>query len=175
MSNKKLLDQIKEKTRTNYLSIRTEQTYCQWIMRFIQFYKYKIHPRDMGKNEIEKYLSFPAVHENVSASTQKAAFNSIMFLYREVLDIPIHEKIAPPKSTKHPRMPVVLTRDEVKKILNEMQGTHRLMANLFYGGGLRLMECIRLRVQALDFDRNLTFRILSACGTGRQYRHGMPA
>jgi hypothetical protein len=93
----KLLDQVRQVLRYHHYSYRTEKTYCNWIIRFLKFYHLKIHPKEMGKNEIEAYLSHLATKANVSASTQKQAMNSILFLYREVLDIPIEEGIAPVK------------------------------------------------------------------------------
>ncbi|MCH8069920.1 MAG: integron integrase, partial [Candidatus Marinimicrobia bacterium] len=112
------------------------------------------HPRDMGKREIEAFLSHLAVDRNVSASTQRQAHNAIIFLYDQVLNIPVSEVIEPVKAKRHPHLPVVMTQDEVKLVFNQIQRTHLMMAKLLYGGGLRLMECMRLRVGDLDFDRN---------------------
>lgn len=150
----KLLDQVRQVLRYHHYAYRTEEIYCKWIVRFLKHFNYQIHPRDMGKKHIETYLSHLAVQEDVAAATQRQALNAILFLFREVLDIPIEEEIAPIKAKKHPRPPVVMTQSEVERVLNEMQGTHLLMARLLYGGGLRLMECIRLRVQNLDFEKN---------------------
>jgi len=111
----------------------------------------------MGKNEIEAYLSHLATKANVSASTQKQATNSILFLYREVLDIPVEEVIDPVKSKKRRHLPMVMTQDEVKMVLVNLHGIHLIMAKLLHGSGLRLMECVRLRVQDLDFDRNIIY------------------
>ncbi len=149
----KLMDQTRQVLRYHHYAYRTEETYCNWIIRFLKFYDYKIHPRDMGKNHIETYLSHLAVKQNVSAATQRQALNAILFLFREVLDISIEEEIAPIKAKKYPRPPVVMTQSEVARVFNEMKGTHLLMARLLYGGGLRLMECVRLRVQNLDFAK----------------------
>jgi integron integrase len=152
--NLKLMDQVRQVLRYHHYSYRTEETYCNWIIRFLKFYDYKIHPREMGKNHIEAYLSHLALQQNVAAATQRQALNAIMFLFREVLDISIEEEIAPIKAKKYPRPPVVMTQSEVERVFNEMQGTHLLMAQLLYGGGLRLMECVRLRVQNIDFEEN---------------------
>jgi len=149
----KLMDQTRQVLRYHHYAYRTEETYCNWIIRFLKFYDYKIHPRDMGKNHIETYLSHLAVKQNVAAATQRQALNAILFLFREVLDISIEEEIAPIKAKKYPRPPVVMTQSEVARVFNEMKGTHLLMARLLYGGGLRLMECVRLRVQNLDFAK----------------------
>jgi site-specific recombinase XerD len=101
----------------------------------------------MGKREIEDYLSHLAVDLKVSASTQRQALNAIVFLYRQVLDISIDEQLAPVKARKHHRPPVVMTKNEVIKVLGNISGTHLLMAKLLYGCGLRLMECVRMRIQ----------------------------
>ena len=107
----------------------------------------------MGKKEIEQFLSHLACNGNVSASTQRQALNAIIFLYQQVLDIPIDEDLEHSRSKRHPRLPTVLTQKEVKLVFFQMQGVHLLMTKLLYGGGLRLMECIRLRVGDLDFER----------------------
>lgn len=152
--NLKLMAQVRQVLRYHHYAYRTEETYCNWIVRFLKFYDYKIHPREMGKKHIETYLSHLVVQQNVAAATQRQALNAILFLFREVLDIPIEEEIAPIKAKKHPRPPVVMTQHEVQQVLKEMKGTHLLMARLLYGAGLRLMECVRLRVQDLDFEKN---------------------
>ncbi len=108
----------------------------------------------MGKREIEKFLSHLAIKENVSASTQRQALNAIVFLYRNVLDKPIDEQIEHVRAKRHRRPPVVMTQSEVKRVMANMTGIHLLMAQVLYGSGLRLMECIRLRIQDLDFERN---------------------
>ena len=111
----------------------------------------------MGKNGIEAFLSHLATQGKVSASTQRQALNAIVFLYHKVLDIRIEEKIEPVKAKRHRRPPVVVTQSEVQRVLNQMHGNHLLMARLLYGSGLRLMECIRLRVQDIDFELNLLY------------------
>lgn len=152
----KLMEQVREVLRFHHYAIRTEQTYCMWIKRFLNFYGMKRHPRDMGADEIERFLSHLAVKDGVAASTQRQALNAIMFLYREVLDMELGE-IAPVKARRSRRPPTVLTQREVQRVLFEMSGTHRLMAQLLYGCGLRLMECIRLRVQDVDFGQGQVF------------------
>ncbi|MBF0201942.1 MAG: integron integrase, partial [Desulfamplus sp.] len=136
---------------------RTEQSYCDWIMRYIRFHGAKTHPRDMGKREIEAFLSHLAVQKNVAASTQNQALNAIVFLYKKVLDIPIDEQLEAVRAKRHRRPPVVMSQAEVSCVLGNMQGLHLFMAKLLYGSGLRLMECIRLRIRDLDFERRLIY------------------
>ncbi len=146
-----LLDQVRSAIRLRHYSIRTEEAYLSVIRRFILYHK-KRHPKEMGVDEIRQYLSHLATDGNVAASTQNVALAALLFLYREVLliDLPLIEGV---KRAKRPqRVPVVLTADEVKRVLSHITGTHYLMASLLYGAGLRLMECVRLRVKDLDFD-----------------------
>jgi len=154
--NTKLMDQVREVLRYYHYAYRTEQTYCDWIKRYLKFYGMQRHPREMGALEVERYLSDLATEGKVAASTQRQALNSIVFLYREVLDIELGE-IAPIRSKRQRRPPTVLTQEEVRRVLRNMAGTHRLMGQLLYGGGLRLMECIRLRVQDVDFGQGRVF------------------
>ena len=156
-SNLRLMDQVKQVLRYHHYAYRTEQTYCDWILRYVKFHGGQTHPKDMGKREVEGFLSHLASHGKVSASTQRQALNAIVFLYRDVLDQPIQGEIAPVRARRHSRVPVVMTQGEVQKVLAEMNGTHLLMARLLYGGGLRLMECVRLRVQDLDFEKSLLY------------------
>jgi len=153
----KLMDQVREVLRYHHYSYRTEKTYCDWIVRYIKYFGAKKHPRDMGKTEIDTYLSHLATERKASASTQRQALNAIIFLYRHVLDQPIEEQIEPTKAKRHTRPPVVMTKNEVQRVFTQMQRNHLLMAKMLYGSGLRLMECIRLRVQDLDFERNLIY------------------
>lgn len=153
----RLMDQVRQVLRYHHYAYRTERTYCDWIARFIRFFDSQKHPKDMGKKEIEAFLSHLAVKEKVAASTQRQALNAIVFLYKRVLDIPIDEKLEPVKAKRHRRPPVVMSQNEVANVLNHLQGKHLLMAKLLYGSGLRLMECVRLRVQDLDFERNIIY------------------
>jgi len=149
-SKTKLLDQMRLVLRLKHMSIRTEDTYVHWVRRFILFH-HKRHPQDMGATEIRAFLSHLAVHAQVAASTQNVALNALVFLYRHVLKqaFPDLEEI---ERAKRPgRIPVVLTREEVSRVLAHLQGTSRLMASLLYGAGLRVMECARLRVKDFDF------------------------
>ena len=152
--SEKVIDQVREVLRYHHYSIRTEQTYVMWILRYIRFNGTR-HPTEIGKKEIEKFLSYLAEDKNVAKSTQNQAFNAILFLYRHVLDLPVAGKIEAARSTKPKHMPVVLTRDEVRTVIENMTGIYQLMAKLLYGSGLRLLEVIRLRVGDLDFGNNL--------------------
>lgn len=154
--SRKLTDQIRETLRYYHYAYRTEQTYCEWIKRYLAFYEMKQHPSKMGAPEVERWLSHLAEKECVAASTQRQALNAIVFLYREVLDIDLGD-IAPVRSKRHRKPPTVLTQGEVVSLLNSMEGTCRLMAQLTYGCGLRLMECIRLRIQDVDFGQGRVF------------------
>ncbi len=148
----KLLDQVREKLRVKHYAIRTEQTYVDWIKRFIRFHD-KQHPKDMGAREIESFLTHLAVVGKVAASTQNQAKSAVLFLYREVLEIelPWLDKVTQAKAQK--RLPVVLTVTETKTVLSRLTGTHALIAGLLYGAGMRLMEAVRLRVKDIDFAR----------------------
>ena len=118
-------------------------------MRFIK-YNGTRHPREMGKSEIEAFLSHLAIDRNVAASTQSQALNAIVFLYKHVLDLPVSEELSPVRSKKPVRLPVVLSQQEMIALLNQIDSQNSLMARLMYGGGLRLMEVIRLRIQDID-------------------------
>jgi len=159
----RLMDQVRQVMRYHHYAYRTEKTYCDWIVRYIKFHGSKKHPREMAKSEIEAFLSHLATHENVAASTQRQALNAIVFLYHSVLDIKIDGLIEPVRAKRHRRPPVVMTQSEVQRVFAQMQGGHLLMARLLYGSGLRLMECIRLRIQDLDFERS-TLYVRSAKG-----------
>lgn len=149
----KLLDQVSDKLRVKHYSIRTEQAYVGWIKRYIFFHD-KRHPKDMGARDIEAFLTHLAVAGKVSASTQNLAKSSILFLYREVLEIQLEwlENVTQAKAPK--RLPVVLTVSEVQAVLSRLTGTHALIASLLYGGGMRLMEAVRLRVKDVDFAQH---------------------
>lgn len=149
----RLLDQVRTRMRLKHLSLRTEDAYLSWIKRFIFFHN-KRHPQEMGAREITAFLSYLAEKEAVSASTQNVAFSALLFLYREVLgrEFPQLDRVVRAKSKTN--VPVVLTREEVRRVLAEIQGVHHLMASLLYGSGLRLMECVRLRVKDISFGMN---------------------
>jgi integron integrase len=149
----KLLDQVRLAICTRHYSIRTEEAYVQWIKRFILFH-HKRHPKEMGADEVSQFLSDLAVQRHVAASTQNQALSAILFLYQEVLkqDIGWIDDVVRAKKAK--KLPVVLTREEVKAVVSILSGSKWVMANLLYGSGLRLMECIRLRVKDVDFSYN---------------------
>lgn len=146
-----LLDVVQAKLRVHHYAYRTELTYLKWIRQFVAFHGKK-HPRDLGPAEIEVFLSHLATRRHVSASTQNQALSAILFLYKKVLeiDLPWMEDIV--RARRPVRVPIVLSQGEVARILQAMQGRHWLMASLLYGSGIRLAECLRLRVQDLDFD-----------------------
>ncbi|PYM94493.1 MAG: integron integrase [Candidatus Rokuibacteriota bacterium] len=149
----RLLDRVRDAVRARHYSRRTERAYVAWIRRFILFHG-KRHPSQMGAPELTRFLSSLAVEENVAASTQNQALSALLFLYREVLeqDMPWLDDVV--RAKRPVRLPIVLTRDEVRAILRQLRGTARLMAILLYGSGLRLLECARLRVQDVDFERH---------------------
>jgi integrase len=152
MPNKpRLLDRVREQTWVRHYSIRTEQAYTGWIRRFILFHR-KRHPADMGAPEVERFLTHLAVVREVSASTQNQALNAILFLYREVLHIELPWLDNVTRAQRPKRLPVVLGAGEVRCILAHLDGKNWLMASLLYGAGLRLMECLRLRIKDIDFD-----------------------
>jgi integron integrase len=148
---KKLLDQARDIMRQKHYSRKTEQNYIHWLKRYI-FFHHKRHPEGMDVKEIEEFLTHLAVKEKVSASTQNQAFNAILFLYRRVLGVSMEEKnISAIRAVRKKNIPVVLTKEEVVKLLSLMNGMTQLMAKILYGSGLRVMECVRLRVQDIDF------------------------
>jgi len=149
---KPLLEQMRDAIRARHYSIRTETSYLDWAKRFILFHN-KRHPETMGAPEINAFVTHLAVTGNVAASTQTQALSAILFLYRQVLQTEIDEPLNIVRARKSERLPVVLTRDETQTILRQLSGDHQLMAKLLYGSGLRLMECLRLRVKDLDFGQ----------------------
>jgi hypothetical protein len=149
----RLREQVAEVSRFKRLSPRKEEAYWLWIRRFI-LYHGKRHPKEMNAPEVTAFLSHLATEEHVAASTQNQALNALVFLYREVLHVPLDSLADSVRARRPPRVPVVLSRDEVRRLLDAMQGTHQLMAQLLYGTGLRLMELLRLRVKDVDFARN---------------------
>lgn len=165
----RLLEQVRQAIRTRHYSYRTEKAYVHWIKRFIFFHN-KRHPLEMAEPEIARFLSNLATESRVSASTQNQAFNALLFLYHEVLNKKIGLVDGVVRAKRPNRLPVVLTKDEVKKVMDHMSGVPRLMAFLFYGAGLRLMECCRLRVKDIDFSRN---EIVVRSGKGNKDRYTM--
>lgn len=149
----KLLHQVRAVLRARHLSVRTEQAYVQWIRRFILFH-HKRHPLEMGEEEIREFISDLAVNAKISASTQTVALSALLFLYRDVLkrELPYVHNIERAKQRK--KLPVVFTRAELKTVLEGMSGTSQLIASLLYGSGMRLMECLRLRIKDIDLGYN---------------------
>lgn len=145
----KLLDQVRDVIRRKHFSIRTEQTYVEWIKRYI-FFHGKRHPNEMAEAEITAFLTHLARAGKVAASTQNQALSALLFLYREVLQQNIGWLDQVERAKRPARLPVVLTKEEVRRLFAHLHGTNRLMAGLLYGSGLRLMECMRLRVKDVD-------------------------
>ncbi len=148
----RLLDQLRHAIRVRHYSRRTETAYVNWVRRFVKFHRLR-HPRDMGQQEVAAFLTHLAVARKVSASTQNQALCAILFLYREVLgcELPWLDNMV--RAKRHRKIPVVLTRAEVQRVLDEMSGTSRLVAGLLYGCGLRLLEALRLRIKDVDLER----------------------
>jgi integron integrase len=165
----KLLDLVRNTIRLKHYSIRTERAYIDWVKRFILFH-HKRHPASMGAPEIRAFLSYLAVEGRVAASTQTQALSALVFLYREVLHRNVDSLGKVERAKKPERLPVVFSRAEVRAVLAHLDGQHWMMASLLYGAGLRLMECIRLRVKDVDF----TYRqILVRDGKGQKDRVSM--
>jgi integron integrase len=165
-SQPKLLDRMRLALRSRHYSRRTEEAYCQWVKRFIYFHHVR-HPAEMAEPEINAFLTHLAVQEKVSSSTRNQALSALLFLYRHVIGREVGRLGEVIRARKPPRLPVVMTRDEVKAVLAQLTGDKWLMASLLYGAGLRLMECLRLRVQDIDFSRN---EILVRDGKGAKDR-----
>jgi len=162
MTQKKLLETYREAIRMKQYSYRTEETYIHWVREFIRFHNPAIetgkitrHPREMSIQDINQFITHLVVDRNASASTQNQAISAILFLYRNVLQIQLDEsqlEFVRPKKGK--RLPNVLSKDEVRAVLSKMNGQYKLMAQILYGSGLRLMECLRLRVKDIDFQNH---------------------
>ncbi len=164
---RKLVDVINERCRAEHYAYRTEETYLYWIKRYISFHGNR-HPRELGTDEITRFLTDLAVRFRVSASTQNQALSAILFLYKKVLeiDLPWLDDIVRARRPK--RVPIVLSRPEVARVLDCMDGRYWLMASILYGSGLRMIECLRLRIQDIDFS------YLQLCvrgGKGHKDRH----
>jgi integrase len=151
MQKPRLLDQVRSVIRARHYSRRTESAYLSWIRQYILYHE-KRHPLEMGADEVGRFLSYLATERDVAASTQNQALNAILFLYRDVLkiDMGILENVVRAKKPK--RLPVVLNRTEVLKVLDGINGTPRLVVSLLYGAGMRLLDGLRLRVQDVDFE-----------------------
>ena len=158
-------DRVKTVLRAYHYSKRTEEAYIKWIKEYLNFYKNK-NPNNLGSSEISRYINYLAVRRNVSASTQNLALCSIIFLYKKVLNKEIND-IDLIRARKPKKLPVVFTRREVKVILEQLKGVNWIMANLLYGAGLRLMECVRLRVKDIEFEYN---QVIVRDGKGKKDR-----
>ena len=152
MSDIRLLDRVRNTIRALHYSRKTEHAYCYWIRFFIKFHRCR-HPTELGAKDISTFLTWLAVHRQVSASTQNQAFNAILFLYNKVLDIRLEHITEVVRAKRSRRIPVVFSRTEVAAILSALKQPYRLMAGLMYGSGLRVMETLRLRLKDIDFDR----------------------
>jgi len=148
-----IFELVRNLIRLKHYSIRTEKSYLSWIHRYIIFHKSK-DPAEMGSAEIETFLSYLAVNLKVSASTQNQAFNALLFLYRDVLKKSLDESINAIRAKKPQHLPTVMTKEEVMRLIAAIPPEHQLMVKLIYGSGLRLMECVRLRVKDIDFGNN---------------------
>ena len=149
----RLMQRVRERLRLKHYSLRTEQAYLGWVRRFI-LANGKRHPKEMGAAEAERFLTSLAVDRNVAAGTQNQALAALLFLYREVLDLDLPWLQSIVRAKRPQRVPVVLSTEEVTRLLTMLDGREWLLAALLYGTGMRLMECIRLRIKDLDFARN---------------------
>ena len=158
MHQPRLLDRVRDALRVRHYSLRTEQAYTHWIKRFILFHD-KRHPESMGEPEITAFLTYLAVQRNVAASTQNQALSAILFLYKQVLKQDLDWLDSIVRAKRPSRLPTVLTAQETQALLSHLKGTNKLIAELLYGTGMRLMECLRLRVKDVDFEyRQITVR-----------------
>jgi len=154
----KLLDRVRDRLRYKQYSLRTEQAYIHWIKRFIYFHG-KRHPEQMNGPEVEVFLTHLATKEKVAAATQNQALSALLFLYKEIIqrDLPWLDGVVRPK--RPVRLPIVLTENEVRALLARLEGTRWLIVSMLYGTGMRLLECLRLRVKDVDFEmRQITIR-----------------
>ncbi len=149
----KLMEKYKRAMRSRHYSPRTEKAYSSWVVRFLRFHNFK-HPEMMSESEINQYLSYLAVETNIGASTQNQALSALLFLYRHVIGREIGELEGLIRARKSQRIPIVMSKAEVKMVLSGLVGRDRLLVELIYGTGMRLIECLRLRVHDLDFRRN---------------------
>jgi len=161
----RLREQVREVMRYKHYALRTEETYWHWIRRYILFHG-KRHPRDMGAEQVRVFLSHLATVGGVAAATQNQALNALVFLYREVLHAPVGDLGEVDRARQVRRLPVVLTGEEVKRLLTAVAADYQLPVRLLYGTGMRLMECVRLRVKDVDFEQG---QILVRAGKGDNY------
>jgi len=159
---KKLLDIVRDKIRFKHYSISTEKTYVHWIKQYIFFHNKK-HPVEMAKKEIEEYLTFLATKKRVSPTTQNQAFNAILFLYKEILGIDTSKwNIQALRAQERKHIPVVLTKEEVQKVLQNLNGIYELVVTLMYGCGLRMSKVLNIRLKDIDFGFKVDSRAFRA-------------
>ncbi len=161
-----ILRVLHDRIVAKHYSARTEEAYAHWVRRYVRFHQRR-HPRELGVEQVRDFLTHLARDEQVSASTQNQALAALLFLYREVLGLPIARSMAHLHAKRPERLPVVLTRDETQQVLRAMRGTTRLMASLMYGSGMRVMECCTLRVKDVDLTRG---EIMIRSGKGQKDR-----
>jgi integron integrase len=162
MAAKKLLDQYRDQIRIKQYSPRTEETYLHWVREYIRHHnpnlesgQVTLHPREMTVREINQFMTHLVVERKISESTQNQALSAILFLYRHVLQIPLDEAaLTSLRPQKSKRVPTVLSKEEVRAVIKKLNGVYKLMAQILYGSGLRLMECLRLRVKDVDFENH---------------------
>ena len=153
VNNPRLLEQVRDSIRARHMSFRTEKTYLYWIRRFIRFHRLR-HPREMGATEVEAFLTSLAVDNKVAASTQNQALAAVLFLYRDVLQIDLPWLASVIRAKRPIRLPVVMTRTEVQRVLSNLNGTEWLVVSLLYGSGMRVTEGLQLRVKDIDLSRH---------------------
>lgn len=166
MAELKLLDRVRNTLRRQHYAIRTEETYLDWIKRYILFHHQR-HPAEMNTPEIEAFLTHLAVEQNVAPSTQNQAFYALLFLYRHVLKLELLQPIDAVRANKNPRLPTVLSPDEAARLMDQISPPWKLPVQLLYGSGLRLMEAVRLRVKDIDFSQH---QIIVRSGKGNKDR-----
>ena len=158
MADKKLVDQLRDRIAAKHYSLRTEEAYVSWYERYVLYFKKKngvyVHPRDLGSEDLEDFLSYLAVERNVAASTQNQAMAALLFFYREVLGVNVSFLKDITVAKKPKKLPVVLSVTEAKQLLVNMSVRYSLIARLLYGTGMRVSECLNLRIKDIDFDRN---------------------
>lgn len=150
----RLLDQLRQRLRYMHYSLRTEQAYVHWVRAFIRFHEMR-HPRGMGKAEVEAFLGWLSSERGVSVSTHRQALSALLFLYGQVFGSALPWMVELQRPARKPRLPVVLTVDEVRAVLAHLDGAHALLAQLLYGTGLRISEALQLRVKDVDFERQV--------------------
>lgn len=165
----RLLDQLRQVIRKKHYAYSTEEAYASWAKRYILFHN-KRHPADMSEKEISAFISDLALNRNVAASTQNQALNAIVFLYKHILKIDLGDFGPMERAKKPEKIPVVMSKSEVESVLAYMSGTNRLMAQVLYGTGLRVKECVRLRVKDIDYSMD---QIIVINGKGQKDRATM--